>query len=215
MKNIALLGSTGSIGKNVLEVVRSHPGRFRVVGMSVGSSVELLREQMEAFDPLLVSVADEEAARRLKEMLPPERAARVVPGPDGARRVAAMDEAEMTVSAMVGGAGLLPTLAAIDAGKDVALAAPRTPVGDGFVLRAVDDIWVRIEDREGNTLYSGMMKKGDTYTVPSQEGLTIIARDGGLLEWMLNGKVMGTLTKPGKVLVGEPLDPERLKRQAG
>ena len=89
------------------------------------------------------------------------------------------------------------------------------PAGDGFVLRATDDIWVRIEDREGNTLYSGMMKKGDTYTVPPQEGLTIIARDGGLLEWMLHGKVMGKLTKPGKVLVGEPLDPEKLKKQAG
>ncbi len=96
-----------------------------------------------------------------------------------------------------------------------ALRTPKAAAGDGFVLRATDDIWVRIEDREGNTLYSGMMKKGDTYTVPPQEGLTIIARDGGLLEWMLHGKVMGKLTRPGKVLVGEPLDPEKLKKQAG
>jgi len=134
MKNIALLGSTGSIGKNVLEVVRSHPGRFRVVGMSVGSSVELLREQMEAFDPILVSVADPKAAERLKRTLPPDKAARVLAGPEGAERVAAMPEAEMTVSAMVGGAGLMPTLAAIEAGKDVALANKETLVMAGAII---------------------------------------------------------------------------------
>ena len=92
-----------------------------------------------------------------------------------------------------------------------AAAAP----GKGFVLRAVDDIWVRIEDKDGNSVYSGMLKKGETYTVPQARGLTIIARDGGLLEWMENGKVMGTLTRPGTVLVGEPLSPQALRKQHG
>jgi len=138
MKNIAILGSTGSIGKNVLEVVRSHPGRFRVVGMSIGHNIDLLREQMEAFDPLLVSVADPEAAERLKGTLPPEMAARVIGGAEGASEIAAMDEAHTVVSAMVGGAGLLPTMAAIEAGKDIALANKETLVmaGDLVIRRA-------------------------------------------------------------------------------
>ena len=97
------------------------------------------------------------------------------------------------------------------AGKTAKAAAP----GRGFVLRAVDDIWVRIEDKDGNSVYSGMLKKGETYTVPPVKGLTIIARDGGLLEWMEKGKVMGRLTKPGTVLVGEPLSPQALRKRQG
>ena len=96
-----------------------------------------------------------------------------------------------------------------------AASTAKNGVATGFVLRARDDIWVRIEDREGNTLFSGMMKKGDTYTVPSREGLTIIARDGGLLEWSLDGRDMGRLSEPGKVLVGEPLDVGALMKRKG
>ncbi len=87
--------------------------------------------------------------------------------------------------------------------------------GKGLVLRASADIWVRIEDEEGNTLYSGLMKAGDTYTVPDKKGLSIIARDGSLLEWLIGGKVMGKLAAPGEVLVGEPLDPRALARRKG
>ncbi len=145
MKSISLLGSTGSIGKNVLEVVRSHPGRFRVVGMSVGSNIELLRQQMEAFAPLMVSVADPEAAEKLKNSLPPDMATTVIGGSDAAKKIAAIPEAEVTVSAMVGGAGLLPTMAAIEAGKDIALANKETLVMAGdLVIRRAEEKGVKI-----------------------------------------------------------------------
>ena len=70
MKNISILGSTGSIGRNVLDVVRKFPGRFRVVGLAAGRNIALLRDQIESFNPLLVSVADEELAADLIQSLP-------------------------------------------------------------------------------------------------------------------------------------------------
>ncbi len=101
------------------------------------------------------------------------------------------------------------------AGAEKIAAPAAKPAGSGFVLRAVDDIWMCVEDREGNKLYSGVMKKGETYTVPARKGLSIITRDGGLLEWMLDGKVMGRLSAPGRVLVGKALDPAKLARRRG
>ncbi len=88
-------------------------------------------------------------------------------------------------------------------------------VPGGFVLRAVKDTWVRIEDENGSVVFSGQMNAGDTYTVPKREGLLIITRDGSFLEWLMDGKVMGRLSAPGKVLVGQPLDPRRLGRRKG
>jgi 1-deoxy-D-xylulose-5-phosphate reductoisomerase len=137
-KNISILGSTGSIGRNVLDVVCQFPGRFKVVGLAAGHNITLLREQMEAFDPLLVSVADGRLAAELIQSLPARWQHRVVTGVEGNRRVAALAEAEMVVSAIVGAAGLIPTLAAIEAGKNVALANKETLVMAGeLVMKAV------------------------------------------------------------------------------
>lgn len=93
-------------------------------------------------------------------------------------------------------------------------AVSRAP-GRGFVLRAVKDTWVRIEDENGSVVFSGQMNAGDTYTVPKRKGLLIITRDGSFLEWLMDGKVMGRLSAPGEVLVGQPLDPRRLGRRKG
>ena len=122
MKTISLLGSTGSIGKNVLAVVRQFPGRFRVAGLAAGTNIAELRQQALEFRPGCISVADEQAARSLADSLPRELRGGVCWGPEGNLRVATCRESEMLVSAVVGAAGLLPTLAAIEAGKDIGLA---------------------------------------------------------------------------------------------
>ena len=133
-KNIAILGSTGSIGRNVLKVVHSFPERFGVVGMSAGGNIALLQQQIEAFSPPTVSVAGEESAAKLKKLLGSGSRTEVVWGQAGNEQVASLPEADMVVSAIVGAAGLLPTLAAIRAGKDVALANKETLVMAGRLI---------------------------------------------------------------------------------
>ncbi len=134
IKNIAVLGSTGSIGCNVLEVVRQFPGRFRVVGLAAGNNIKLLRDQLESFNPRLVSVASDRGAAELRAALPAVWHDRIVAGPEGNVAVAELAEADTVVSAIVGGAGLVPTMAAIEAGKHVALANKETLVMAGDLV---------------------------------------------------------------------------------
>ncbi len=159
MKKIALLGSTGSIGVNVLNVVRQFPGQFQISGLAAGSNVELLREQILEFAPALVSVVDEEHAERLRAMLPAVYRNRITHGSDGNVQVGAMDEADFTVSAIVGAAGLLPTLAAIEAGKDIGLANKETLVMAGrIVMNAVKSRGVRLfpVDSEHSAIFQAL-----------------------------------------------------------
>ncbi|MFZ5797158.1 MAG: 1-deoxy-D-xylulose-5-phosphate reductoisomerase, partial [Thermodesulfobacteriota bacterium] len=145
MRTIALLGSTGSIGKNVLAVVRQFPGRFRVASLAAGTNVAELRGQVLEFQPGCISVADEGSARALAESLPREFQDRICWGREGNLRVATAPEAEMLVSAVVGSVGLLPTLAAIKAGKDIGLANKETLVMAGnLVMAAVRAHGVRL-----------------------------------------------------------------------
>jgi len=134
LKNISILGSTGSIGQGVLDLVRRFPARFRVVGLAAGQNIARLRDQIEAFNPVLVSVADEERAGDLIQSLPAGWGERIFFGQKGNERVATLPEAEVVVSAIVGAAGLLPTLAAIRAGKDVALANKESLVMAGNLV---------------------------------------------------------------------------------
>lgn len=136
MKHIAILGSTGSIGKNVLQVVKQYPGRFRVLGLAAGRNIKLLKEQIAAFRPQLVSVADEDSAQELGNQLDPEWRHKIVWGPKGAEEVASLPSVEMVISAIVGAAGLTPTYAAILAGKDIALANKETLVMAGELIMA-------------------------------------------------------------------------------
>lgn len=131
-KTIAVLGSTGSIGRNTLECVRRSRGRIRVSALAAGRNWELLARQVEEFRPKLASVAGEEEARRLREAVGPS--CRVVWGKEGCLEVARHPEAQMVVSAMVGAMGLIPTLEAIEAGKDVALANKETLVTAGELV---------------------------------------------------------------------------------
>jgi len=145
MRTLSLLGSTGSIGKNVLAVVRQFPNRFRIAGLAAGRNIEELRCQVEEFRPICVSVADEELAGRLAGTLPHEYHDRIYWGGGGIRRVATVAEADMMVSAVVGAAGLMPTLDAIAAGKDIGLANKETLVMAGsLVMESVRRHGVRL-----------------------------------------------------------------------
>lgn len=134
MKRIALLGSTGSIGTNVLAIVRQFPDRFSVVGLSAGSNIELLSQQVREFSPECISIGDPTLVAPLAELLPPSYRSRVVCGQEGNCAVATLSEADMVVTAVVGSTGLLPTLAAIRAGKDVGLANKETLVMAGRLV---------------------------------------------------------------------------------
>ena len=134
MKLLSLLGSTGSIGKNVLDVVRTFPDRFRIVGLSAGKNITELASQVEEFDPECVSVADESLVAPLADLLPQKFHKRLCWGEQGNRKVATIDAADMTVSAVVGAVGLLPTLDAIAAGKDIGLANKETLVMAGHLV---------------------------------------------------------------------------------
>jgi len=133
MKNLVILGSTGSIGTNTLNVVRLFPARFKVLALAAGRNTDLLAEQVGLFEPELAVVLDKEAADRLKGQLRHKRV-RIVHGQEGYREAASLATADLVVSAMVGAAGLLPTLAAIEAGKSVALANKETLVMAGGIV---------------------------------------------------------------------------------
>lgn len=134
MKKLTVLGSTGSIGCNVLDVVRSFPDLYSVVGLAAGKNISKLHDQVLEFDPELISTAESDGADELRQQLPERYHDRIRYGIGGSEEVAALPSATMTISAIVGAAGLLPTLAAIDAGKDIGLANKETLVMAGKLV---------------------------------------------------------------------------------
>jgi len=135
MKRLAILGSTGSIGTSALDVVGAHPDAFEVVALAAGSNLDLLEQQVRRFAPPLVSLASETAARELRRRLASGRT-EVTWGREGLLHAAAGTGADTVVSAIVGGAGLLPTMAALSAGKVVALANKESLVMAGELMTA-------------------------------------------------------------------------------
>ena len=136
MKTLALLGSTGSIGCNVCAVVRQFPERFRLAALAAGRNIELLAQQVQEFAPDCVSVAEERLVAPLAALLPTAYRAKIVWGKEGLCQTATESSVDMTVSAVVGAAGLQPTLAAIRAGKDIGLANKETLVMAGRLVMA-------------------------------------------------------------------------------
>ncbi|GIV00191.1 MAG: 1-deoxy-D-xylulose 5-phosphate reductoisomerase [Actinomycetota bacterium] len=134
MRTLIILGSTGSVGTQALDVVRRNPDRFKVVGLSAGSNHELLIGQVREFLPPYVAIADEEAARDLKERLTGIRGVEMFVGPEAAERLAREVEADMVLNALVGSAGLAPTLAALQSGKVLALANKESLVVGGELV---------------------------------------------------------------------------------
>ena len=133
MKKISILGSTGSIGVNTLDVAAKSPGKFQVLGMTAGSNVEVFAEQVKKFKPKIVSLFDETKFVRLKELLAGENV-EILSGEEGSVKVATIPEVELVVSGVVGCAGLVPTYAAVKEGKNVALANKETLVVAGELI---------------------------------------------------------------------------------
>ena len=135
MKSITLLGSTGSIGTQTLDILTQYPDQFRLVGLAAGSNVEMLAAQIKQFRPAIAAICDQEKLSALQEAvadLDPQPI--LLAGEAGVVEVARYGEAEAVVTGIVGCAGLLPTIAAIEAGKDIALANKETLIAGGPVV---------------------------------------------------------------------------------
>lgn len=130
MKNIVILGSTGSIGKSTLEVIEKAPDRFRILGLAARSNLYLLLKQINRYLPEIVAVYDEDAAEILKKKVN----IKVLSGINGLIEIAVHEKADFVLSAIVGAAGLLPTLAAIKRGKTIGLANKETLVIAGRIV---------------------------------------------------------------------------------
>ncbi|CAI0398631.1 unnamed protein product [Linum tenue] len=131
-KPISILGSTGSIGTQTLGIVAEHADKFKVVGLAAGSNVTLLADQVRRFKPQLVSIRDESLFGELKEALADlEEKPEIICGEQGAVEVARHPDAATVVTGIVGCAGLQPTVAAIEAGKEIALANKETLIAGG------------------------------------------------------------------------------------
>lgn len=146
MKAITLIGSTGSIGTQTLDIVAQNPEQFRIVGLAAGSNVELLASQIRQFQPSIVAISNETKLPELKEAIKElEPQPTLLSGEAGVIEVARYAEAETVVTGIVGCAGLLPTIAAIEAGKDIALANKETLIaGAPVVLPLIEKHGVKL-----------------------------------------------------------------------
>ena len=132
MKTIAVLGSTGSIGTQTLEVARAN-GDLKIAALAAGRNVKLLERQIREFSPRVVAVWEEEAARELKTAIS-DLDVKIVTGMDGLIEISTLPEVEVLVTAIVGMIGIRPTVEAIKAGKDIALANKETLVTAGHII---------------------------------------------------------------------------------
>lgn len=145
-KAITILGSTGSIGTQTLDIVSSHPQDFRVVGLAAGRNVSLLAQQIATYQPEIVAIADPAQLEELQTLIAHcDRQPEILVGQEGTVEVARYGDAESVVTGIVGCAGLLPTIAAIKAGKDIALANKETLIAGGpVVLPLIEEYGVKL-----------------------------------------------------------------------
>lgn len=133
MRSIALLGSTGSIGVSTLDLVRQFPDRFKIHGLVAGGNIERLAKQIKEFSPRCVAIKNEEDVPRLRRLIGKQRV-EILCGETGATAVATASKVEIVLAAIVGAAGLVPTLKAVNAGKEIALANKEALVMAGELL---------------------------------------------------------------------------------
>jgi 1-deoxy-D-xylulose-5-phosphate reductoisomerase len=180
MKSLSILGSTGSIGTQTLEVVRHFPDEFNVKALASNRSIELLKRQVLEFQPNTVCLFDEEIAKAFKQMVSPE--VEVVFGLDGLKACCTLEKVDMVVTALVGAVGLEPTLTAIENGKNIALANKETLVAGGdLVMPAVKEHGVDLIpiDSEHSAVFQ-CLNGEDPKTV---EKIIITASGGAFRDW--------------------------------
>lgn len=145
MKYLAILGSTGSIGQNALSVVAAHPDEFVVAGLAANTSVDQIEGQVRQFRPRLVALSDEAAAKRLRKRLKDIKTVEILSGAEGVSAIATMAEVDLVLEAIGGGAGLLPTLEAIQSGKDLAFVNKEVLVMCGsLIMEAAKENGIRL-----------------------------------------------------------------------
>ena len=164
MKKIAVLGSTGSIGTQTLDVVRTHPELFSVAAISCDRNIEMAERQAREMKPALCAVYDKEAAKVLAGRLA-DTDIRVVSGMEGLIELAELPEADILVTAIVGMIGIRPTIAGIEAGKDIALANKETLVTAGHIIMPlVKEKGVKLlpVDSEHSAIFQSLMGRHDS-----------------------------------------------------
>jgi len=209
MRKLTVLGSTGSIGTQTLEVARKNPEDFTVVALSCNSDIDLLFEQIKEFAPKVCAVSNESAAEKLRERLKSENinSTEVLAGYEANAQIATIPECDTVVGAMVGIAGLLPTYEAIKAGKDIALANKETLVTGGEVimplvkekgveLLPVDSehcaIWQCLKGEKHSDLDRILLTaSGGPFRGKAREDLTDVTVDMALSHptWKMGGKI--------------------------
>ena len=182
MKKLTLLGSTGSIGLNTLDVVRMFPGQFRIEALSCRSSIEQLIEQIREFQPKTVCVEKNEKADELRQIFPDKE---FVFGVQGLEKISTIPEADLVVSGIVGAAGLKPTFSALKAGKTVVLAnkEPLVMAGELFMQTAIKaGAKLLPADSEHNAIFQALKNE----TIESISRLILTASGGSLRDKPLN-----------------------------
>ena len=145
MKKISILGSTGSIGTQTLDVIRKNPSDFEAVAISANSNVKMILEQIEEFKPKYAVMYEESKAEELKSLLPKGCETEVLSGMEGLKKISSLDEIDVVLTAVVGMIGLVPTMCAIESKKDIALANKETLVTAGeLVMKSAKENGVKI-----------------------------------------------------------------------
>ena len=169
MKRLAILGSTGSIGVNTLDIVRQFPERFEIVGLSAGHNIQLLKQQIIQFRPKMVSVLNKELSDAIQGELS-DGSVQIVYGVEGLIQVATHPEVDQVVSAIVGAVGLIPTLSAIKTGKAIALANKEPLVMAGkIVMEEANQNHVQVlpVDSEHSAIFQALLghRKEDVHRI--------------------------------------------------
>ncbi|MDA3798633.1 MAG: 1-deoxy-D-xylulose-5-phosphate reductoisomerase [Kiritimatiellae bacterium] len=162
MKNVVILGSSGSIGENALRVAKALPEEFKIVGLAVSSNIERLLEQAEEFGVTNVAVSDDVMAERAGELAPDHL--NVLKGLDGVTELAGMDDVDLVVCAIVGMAAIKPVLAAIEMGTDIALATKETLVAAGHIVKVAcetSESSIIPVDSEHSAIFQCMARRQD------------------------------------------------------
>ncbi|MCK4743595.1 MAG: 1-deoxy-D-xylulose-5-phosphate reductoisomerase [Sulfuriflexus sp.] len=183
MQKVTILGATGSIGVSTLDVIRRHPDRFQVIALTANQNVERMLEQCVEFKPRYVVMANADAAKKLQQALQSQDLdCEVLSGNDGLVKVASLDEVDSVMAAIVGAAGLLPSLAAAEAGKRVLLANKEALVMSGHLfMQAVEEHGAELLpiDSEHNAIFQSMPAGYRTGTKAAGVRRILLTASGG------------------------------------
>ncbi|MCR4806181.1 MAG: 1-deoxy-D-xylulose-5-phosphate reductoisomerase [Lachnospiraceae bacterium] len=158
MKKISVLGSTGSIGTQTMDIVRDNPGKLGIAALAAGSNIDLLEKQIREFKPAMAAIYDEDKYTALKERVS-DLDVRISAGMEGIIEAATLEDAECVVTSMVGMIGIRPTIAAINAGKDIALANKETLVCAGHIIMPLaekNSVRILPVDSEHSAIFQSM-----------------------------------------------------------